>query len=68
MAAVVKGGAGFEIGAPLVLFEFRASGNLIAPYYSVTRDGQRFLLSTIVETGPNAPLTIVLNWAAEMKR
>jgi eukaryotic-like serine/threonine-protein kinase len=68
MAAAVKGGASFETGAPVALFEFRASGNLITPYYSVTSDGQRFLLSTIVETKAAAPLTVVVNWAAEMKK
>jgi Tol biopolymer transport system component len=68
MAAAVKGGASFEAGAPVTLFEFRASGNLITPYYSVTSDGQRFLLSTIVETKAAAPLTVVVNWAAELKK
>lgn len=68
MAVAVKGGASFESGAPVALFEFRPGGNVITPYYAVTRDGQRFLLSTIVETEPNAPLTVVLNWTAEVKR
>src|SRR5262249_49305303 len=64
MAAQVRGGASFEASMPAPLFEFRAGGYLITPYYDVTRDGQRFLLSTIVETAPNAPLTVVTNWAA----
>ena len=68
MAAQVKIGASFEAGTPAPLFEFRASGNVITPYYDVTRDGQRFLLSTIVETEPNAPLSVVVNWAAELKK
>ncbi len=68
MAATVTSGASFNMGAPAPLFEFRASSNLSSPFYSVTRDGQRFLLSTIVETEPNAPMTAVVNWAAEMKK
>jgi Tol biopolymer transport system component len=68
MAAQVRGGASFEASAPAPLFEFRAGGFQPIPYYSVTRDGQRFLLSTIVETVPNAPLTIVVNWAAGVKK
>lgn len=64
MAISITGGASFNAGAPVALFEFRATSNLSTPYYSVTRDGQRFLLSTIVETEPNAPLTAVVNWAA----
>lgn len=68
MAVAVKGGASFEAGAPVALFEFHPGGTVITPYYSVASDGQRFLLSTIVETEPNAPLTVVLNWTAELKR
>jgi len=68
MAASVKGGASFDVGAPEPLFEFRASSLQSVPYYSVTRDGQRFLLSTIVEIVPNAPLTMVVNWAADIKK
>ncbi|MBA3440285.1 MAG: PD40 domain-containing protein, partial [Pyrinomonadaceae bacterium] len=68
MAVPVTSGASLAVGAPVALFEFRASGNVIMPYYSVTRDGQRFLLSTIVETEAAAPLTVVINWTAEANR
>jgi Tol biopolymer transport system component len=68
MAASVKGGASFEAGMPAPLFEFRAGGNIVTPYYDVTRDGQKFLLSTIVETVPNAPLTVWVNWPTGVKR
>jgi eukaryotic-like serine/threonine-protein kinase len=65
IAVAVKGGASFEAGVPAPLFEFRAGGNVITPYYDVTQDGQKFLLSTIVETEAVAPLTVVVNWTAE---
>ena len=65
MAAPVQGGANFEAGVSTPLFEFRADSNLITPHYDVTRDGEKFLLSTIVETKPNAPMTVIVNWAAE---
>ena len=68
MAAPVTIGTSLEVGTPVALFEFRPATNAITPYYSVTRDGQRFLLSTIVETEPNAPLTVVVNWSAELKK
>jgi eukaryotic-like serine/threonine-protein kinase len=68
MAVAVKGGASFEASPPAALFEFRPAGHAIHPYYSVTGDGQRFLLSTIVETEAAAPLTVVVNWAADLKR
>src|SRR5262245_61782490 len=38
MAAPVKSGASFEAGAPAALFVFRASGNIITPYYCMTVD------------------------------
>ncbi len=64
MAAAVKNGESFETGAAVSLFEFRA-GTLqgLAPY-AVTADGQRFLINAMVETEPNAPLTVVVNWTA----
>jgi hypothetical protein len=68
MAAQVKGGASFDAATPAPLFEFRAGGFLRTPYYSVTSDGKRFLLSTIVAPMPNAPLTVVVNWAAGVKK
>ena len=52
----------------MALFDFRPGGNLITSYYSVTADGQKFLLSTIVETEATAPLTIVINWTVNLKR
>ena len=68
MAVAVKGGAGFEASAPAPLFEFRSgSNNQVTPYYSVTSDGNRFLLSTIVQTEA-APLTVVVNWTADLRR
>ena len=45
-----------------------ARGPLITPYYSVTHDGQRFLVSSIVDTAPGAPLTVVLNWTAAIEK
>jgi eukaryotic-like serine/threonine-protein kinase len=68
MAAPVTDSANLAVGAPVALFEFRPSSSQIAPFYSVSRDGQRFLLSTIVETEKNAPLTVVVNWTAGVKR
>ncbi|HJZ81546.1 MAG TPA: hypothetical protein VKD91_14415 [Pyrinomonadaceae bacterium] len=68
MAVEVKPGKNFEASAPVPLFEFRPGGNLITPFYDVTRDGQRFLMSTIVETQPAAPLTVMLNWTAAFRK
>jgi Tol biopolymer transport system component len=67
MAAAVEPGASFAASPPTPLFEFRPSGPLITPYYAVTPDGRRFLLSTIADTMPGAPLTVVLDWTAALK-
>ena len=69
MAAPVRSGGSFETSAPVSLFEFRA-GTVQTRYapYAVTRDGQRFLINEIVDTEPNAPLTVVVNWTAELQK
>ena len=36
--------------------------------YTVTGDGQRFLINAVVETEPNAPLTVWTNWMAGVKK
>jgi eukaryotic-like serine/threonine-protein kinase len=66
MAAPVRIGESLEMDAPVPLFEFR-TGTGIANFtpYAVTNDGQRFLINEIAETEPNAPLMVVINWAAE---
>jgi hypothetical protein len=50
------------------LFEFRSGtlGVYFSPY-AVTANGKRFLINTVVEMEPNAPLTVVANWAAGVK-
>ena len=68
MAAAVERGTSFAAGPPRPLFGFRPSGPLITPYFSVAPDGQHFLVSTIVDTAPGAPLSVVLNWTAAIDK
>jgi len=69
MAAQVRSGESFEKVAVVSLFEFRAGSlTLILAPYAVMDDGQRFLINTVVETEANAPLTVVVNWPAEIKK
>ena len=58
----------FEAGEPVVLFEFRASTVPGFPPYAPSSDGNRFLINSLVDAQPNAPLTVVLNWPAQVKR
>ncbi len=61
------GGASFEVGNPKALFQTRIEG--AATRYTVTRDGQRFLVPTAtVDQAASTPATVVINWAAGVKR
>lgn len=68
MAVSVQSGTTLETITTTALFEFRTNGNMANTYYDVTQDGQRFLLSAIVETETKAPLPLVQNWLAAVKR
>ena len=65
---VTGGGASLTTGTPTVLFPFRPAAATTGPSYAVTRNGQRFLLSAIVETDAKAPLSVVQNWTEGIKR
>jgi Tol biopolymer transport system component/predicted Ser/Thr protein kinase len=68
MSASVNGkGAGFEVGAVKTLFTTHTS--FVGGYeYDVSADGQRFLINTIPEQATSAPITVVLNWTAGLKK
>jgi len=73
MAVAITGhGATFEHGEPKALFKTRTLPPIVEVRfeYDVTRDGQRFLMGTILDgphAAPPAP-TIVLNWMETLKR
>ena len=62
MAVQVENGSSMKTTPPATLFSFLPAGALITPYYSVAADGQRFLLSTMVENETNAPMSVLVNW------
>ena len=72
MAVRVKPGATLEVGPPEELFKARLDANAsvlgYATSYAVTRDGQRFLVSTVTEESTSVPTKIVLNWPAALGR
>jgi WD40 repeat protein len=61
-----------EIGPPRPLFATHATGVTLGilggPQYTVTRDGQRFLVSEQVEQESTTPLNVVVNWRAALSR
>jgi Tol biopolymer transport system component/DNA-binding winged helix-turn-helix (wHTH) protein len=66
--SVTNGGETLATGTPTALFSFRPAGAPTVPSYTATRDGQRFLLSAIVDTVPGAPLSVVQDWTAGVGR
>jgi serine/threonine protein kinase/Tol biopolymer transport system component len=68
MSAAVNGaGSAFEVGAVRPLFDTRAGGPGFL--YDVSADGQRFLVNTLVEElSESAPITLVVNWPALLKK
>ena len=61
MAVAVKTGTTFAASTPKSLFDHNSVQG-IPDYFSVTHDGQRFLLRTNVGTPIPQPFTVVLNW------
>jgi hypothetical protein len=71
MAVEVKEDVGFRAGAAQPVFEtapFLFPGPSTRYRYAVTADGQRFLFLTPAGETASSPLTVVVNWAAELKR
>lgn len=69
MSVAVPGGNAGEAAAPQALFDVRVplTGNPFRSNYTVTRDGQRFLVNTWVDTTPS-PIDVVLNWPALLRK
>lgn len=67
MAAEVSAkGATLEVGAVRALFGLLAIGS--TDRYDVSADGQRILAFTLPEQSAAAPLTLVQNWPAALRR
>jgi len=67
MAVDVKTAETFENSVPRVLFESRIKASA-GHQYDVTPDGQRFLINADLADASSAPITLVLNWTAGVKR
>jgi hypothetical protein len=55
----------FEAGSVRELFQLDVA-DALGSLYDVSPDGQRFLVN--VRVGAVAPITVVLNWVADLKR
>ena len=67
MVVELKAGKMLQTGVPQVLFQTPAIVSPINSQYCVMADGQRFIFREPVGEA-NAPTTVVLNWAAGLKR
>jgi hypothetical protein len=69
MAVEVRKSATFQPGLPKILFVTRVTGLADRRnHYAVSKDGQRFLVNTLVEEASSNPITVVLNWTADLRR
>ena len=59
-------GARLEAGAPQELFDLPASDTAVSYRYDVAANGQRFLVLADPAGSRQEPITVVVNWAAEM--
>ena len=67
MAAEVKAnGSSLDISNPQLLFDAHSGFGPWA-HYDVTPDGKRFLVATVGEGG-SAPMNLVVNWTADLKK
>lgn len=71
MSVAVTTGASFKGSLPVALFQTHRRQPVSLPdifSYDVTNDGQRFLILTKVDEANTAPLSVLLNWASQMKK
>lgn len=67
MVVEVKSGSKLQTGVPVLLFQTPARVNPVQSEYAVTGDGKMFLFREPVGES-TAPITVVLNWSAGLKR
>jgi Serine/threonine protein kinase len=69
MSVDTKLGPTFEAGVPKALFETRITVlTTFRNHYTVTGDGQRFLIISGLEESNFTPISVVVNWTADLKR
>ena len=69
VAVTVEGGETFEVGSARVLFQAPVSSfddTYWVTTYAPTGDGQRFLFNVLMEEARTDPITVVVNWTAEL--
>ena len=67
MSVEIKPGPSFEAGVPKPLFDTSVPA-VLANFYDVSADGERFLVVTPLGGQATPPLNLVVNWAADVKK
>jgi len=66
-AEVAAGPQQFHVGAVRPLFTLTGLGGVPGYLYDLTPDGQKFVAVQDLEHNSTVPLTMVINWMAELK-
>jgi hypothetical protein len=71
MSVLVSGeSATFETGVPQPLFDVEVP-EATAPYpthYTVTANGQRFIVNTVIDQPTRPALTVMMNWTSGLQK
>ena len=68
MAVDVTGNGAFRAGPPKTLFSTPLATDWLFTSYSVTADGERFLMLKPAGEAASSTITVVLNWPATLKK
>lgn len=68
MAAPVAVGNTVSVGDPQRLFPTEYNRRRGRRFFSVSGDGQRFLVPVYQDPSPTTPLNVILNWPATLQR
>ncbi len=60
-------GAGLQLGTPRALFKASTVSGPSGPY-TVSADGKKFVMNTVVPQSITEPLTLITNWPADLKQ
>ncbi len=70
MSVEIRTASKFEATVPRALFQTRILATLTrtSHHYAVSADGKRFLIISTMEETASAPITVVMNWMAALKK
>jgi Tol biopolymer transport system component/tRNA A-37 threonylcarbamoyl transferase component Bud32 len=64
---VHQNGASLQLGAPHALFKVNTVASPSGPY-TVSADGKKFVMNTVLPQSITEPLTLITNWPADLKQ